>query len=100
MFTANTMSSSIEALGMALPGESGHTLSYALHTLSLCPGTASGAAVTRSNQLTDKKKEQCVAVVEQVFTLLETQLHTRDIMTRKVPPLPPSLLPSHHYVGI
>lgn len=65
MFTANTMSSSVEALGMALPG------------------TASGAAVTRGNKLTAKKKQQCVAVVEQVFALLETQIHTRSIMTRK-----------------
>ncbi len=47
-------------------------------------GTASGAAVTRGNQLTEKKKGQCVAVVEQAFALLESQIHTRDIMTKKV----------------
>ena len=40
--------------------------------------------MTRSNKLTDKKKAQCVAVVEQVFRLLESQIHTRDIMTREV----------------
>ena len=47
-------------------------------------GTASGPAVTRSNVLTDKKKAQCKAVVEQVFALLDAKLHTRQIMTRKV----------------
>lgn len=65
MFTANTMSSSVEALGMALPG------------------TASGPAVTRSNQLTDGKRQDCKAVVEQVFSLLASGIHTRQIMTRE-----------------
>ena len=50
----------------------------------VCVGTASGAAVTRSNQLTEKKKGQCVSVVEQAFALLESQIKTRDIMTKKV----------------
>ena len=47
-------------------------------------GTASGPAVTRDNKLTDKKRQQCKAVVDQVFTLLEAKIHTRQIMTRKV----------------
>ena len=50
----------------------------------LITGTASGPAVTRSNQLTDKKRDQCKAVVDQVFALLEAKLHTRQIMTREV----------------
>ena len=57
--------------------------SYLL-TSSLITGTASGAAVTYDNKLTAKKKEQCVAVVEQVFALLDSRIRTRDIMTRKV----------------
>ncbi len=47
-------------------------------------GTASGPAVTRSNELTEKKREDCRRVVEHTFSLMEGQLHTRDIMTRKV----------------
>ena len=49
-------------------------------------GTASGPAVTRSNQLTDDKRRDCEAVVKQVFTLLESGIHTRKIMTREVSP--------------
>ena len=68
MFTANTMSSVVEALGMALPG------------------TCSAPAVTRENVVTDKKKAQCVAVVDQLFNLLcmKEKITTRQIMTRKV----------------
>ena len=47
-------------------------------------GTASGPAVTRDNKLTDKKKQQCKAVVDQIFALLDAKIHTRQIMTRKV----------------
>ena len=47
-------------------------------------GTASGPAVTRSNQLTDQKRRNCEAVVGQVFALLEAKTHTRQIMTNKV----------------
>lgn len=65
MFTANTMSSAVEALGMAPPG------------------TASAPAVTRSNELTNQKKEQCKTVVEHVFSLLELKTRTRDIMTKE-----------------
>lgn len=83
MFTANTMSSSIEALGMALPGIKQVSILSSL-LISDYLGTASGAAVTRDNQLTEKKRAQCVAVVEQVFALLETQIRTRDIMTKQV----------------
>ena len=51
---------------------------------SPCIGTASGPAVTRDNKLTQQKREDCVRTVEQVFTLLEIKLHTRQIMTKKV----------------
>ena len=48
------------------------------------PGTASGPAVTRDNKLTEQKQKDCEHTVEQVFTLLESKLHTREIMTKKV----------------
>ena len=51
---------------------------------SACIGTASGPAVTRDNKLTLQKREDCVRTVEQVFTLLEIKIHTRQIMTKKV----------------
>ena len=50
----------------------------------IASGTASGPAVTRSNQLTDQKRDHCRAVVEQVFVLMEAKIHTRQIMTKKV----------------
>ena len=50
----------------------------------MCIGTASAPAVTRSNELTNQKKEQCKTVVEHVFSLLELKTRTRDIMTKEV----------------
>ena len=47
-------------------------------------GTASGPAVTPSNELTDQKRKNCEAVVEQIFALLEAKTHTRQIMTKNV----------------
>ena len=66
MFTANTMSSAVEALGMSPPG------------------TASGPAVTPDNQLTDQKKADCTAVTEAVFQLLENKTNSRQILTKQV----------------
>ena len=52
----------------------------------LFSGTCSAPAVTRENVVTDKKKAQCVAVVDQLFKLLgmKEKITTRQIMTRKV----------------
>ena len=47
-------------------------------------GTASGPAVTPSNELTDQKRKNCEAVVEQIFALLEAKTHARQIMTKNV----------------
>ena len=58
-----------------------------MHELTVCyilSGTASSPAVTPENKVTSKKKEQCVAVVEQMFALLDCKTRARDIMTRKV----------------
>jgi dihydroxy-acid dehydratase len=59
MYTANTMASAIEALGMALP--------YSSSTPAVHPG----------------KKAECRAVGAAMRNLLERDLKPRDIMTRK-----------------
>jgi dihydroxy-acid dehydratase len=59
MYTANTMSSAIEAMGMSLPGD------------------ASNPAVGRD------KQEECARVGAAIRNLLEKDLKPRDIVTRK-----------------
>lgn len=59
MYTANTMASSIEAMGMSLPNSSSY------------PATHEG------------KKAECVAIGAAMKNLLEKQILPRDIMTRK-----------------
>ncbi|MFK7901183.1 MAG: dihydroxy-acid dehydratase, partial [Cyclobacteriaceae bacterium] len=59
MYTANTMSSAIEALGMSLPS------------------SASNPAVS------DEKKTECVSVGEVIKNLIEKDIKPRDIMTKK-----------------
>lgn len=65
MYTANTMASAIEALGMSLPG------------------TASHAAVDPENNVTEEKKEDVVKSVRALFDLMEKGIHARDIMTKE-----------------
>jgi len=65
MYTANTMASAIEALGMSLPGAS------------------SNLAVDYENVLSKDKQEDCVRTARAVMALLESGLTSRDIMTRK-----------------
>ena len=59
MYTANTMASAIEAMGMSLPYSSS------------APAT------------TDQKKDECLSVGAAVRNLLERDLRPRDIMTRE-----------------
>ena len=59
MYTANTMSSAIEALGMSLP----HSASYPA--------------------LSQEKKNECLNVGKAIRNLLEKNILPRDIMTRK-----------------
>jgi dihydroxy-acid dehydratase len=59
MYTANTMASAIEALGMSLPYSSSN------------PATSS------------EKKEECVEAGRAIKTILELDLKPRDIMTHK-----------------
>ncbi len=65
MYTANTMASAIEALGMSLPG------------------AASNLAVDESNQISADKREDCARAAQAVVGLLQSGLSARDIMTRK-----------------
>ncbi|MDP2624764.1 MAG: dihydroxy-acid dehydratase, partial [Candidatus Peregrinibacteria bacterium] len=65
MFTANTMASCIEALGMSLPG------------------SASNAAVDRQNNISERKRQDGLMTVHAAFNLLKQGIRTRDIMTRK-----------------
>src|SRR5450432_712123 len=59
MYTANTMSSAIEALGMSLPYSSSNPA------------------------LSDDKQKECEAIGESIKLLLEKDIKPRDIMTRK-----------------
>ena len=59
MYTANTISSAIEALGMALPGD------------------ASNPAVSKD------KKDECKRIGKAIRNLLEKNIRPRDIMTAK-----------------
>jgi len=59
MYTANTMSSSIEALGMSLPYSS-------------------------TNPATSKeKREECLSAGKAIYNLMEKDIRPRDIMTKK-----------------
>ncbi|MEN8130767.1 MAG: dihydroxy-acid dehydratase [Pseudomonadota bacterium] len=59
MFTANTMASAIEALGMSLPGSSAQ------------------------NAISEEKRRDCQEAGKAVMRLLEQDIRPRDIMTRK-----------------
>jgi dihydroxy-acid dehydratase len=59
MYTANTMASAIEALGMSLPYSSSNPA------------------------LSDEKKKECLEVGKYIKILLEKDIKPRDIMTRK-----------------
>lgn len=65
MYTANTMASAIEALGMSLPG------------------SASNLAVDEGNNISAEKRDDCVRVAQSVVGLLQSGIKARDIMTRK-----------------
>lgn len=65
MYTANTMASAIEAMGMSLPNSS------------------SNPAVDHHNRITSEKLQDCVDSVQALFNLMEKGIHARDIMTRE-----------------
>lgn len=65
MFTANTMSSIIEAMGMSVPYSAAHT------------------AMDLNNNLSEDKLGDCRRSVEALFTCLERGITSRQICTRK-----------------
>ncbi len=65
MFTANTMASALEAIGMSLPG------------------SASNAAVDENNKISLAKHDDCINSVKALKVLLEKGIRARDIMTHK-----------------
>jgi dihydroxy-acid dehydratase len=65
MYTANTMASAIEALGMSLPGAS------------------SNLAVDEGNRISEDKRDDCLRTARAVIALLESGVKARDIMTRR-----------------
>lgn len=65
MFTANTMSSIIEAMGMSVPGSAAHT------------------AVDRDNKISSEKTEDCRRSVDALFTCLEAGISSRQICTKE-----------------
>lgn len=65
MYTANTMASALEALGMSIPGSASHP------------------AVDRQNRISEKKREDCKNTVTALFHLLKKGIHVRDIMTKE-----------------
>lgn len=65
MFTANTMSSIIEAMGMSVPYSAGHT------------------AMTKENTLSTDKLGDCRRSVDALFTCLEKGITARQICTKE-----------------
>ena len=65
MYTANTMASAIEALGMSIPGSASH------------------AAADRNNQISEKKKQDVTDTVKALFNLMQREIRVRDILSRE-----------------
>ncbi len=65
MYTANTMASGIEALGMSIPYSS------------------SNPATNIHNRVSDQKYEDCINTARALVNLLKKNIKARDIMTRK-----------------
>lgn len=65
MFTANTMSSIIEAMGMSVPYSAAHT------------------AVDSSNKLSPDKVNDCRRSIDALFTCMERGITSRQICTKK-----------------
>lgn len=65
MYTANTMASAIEAMGMSVPGSAAHP------------------AVDEHNRITSDKIDDCIRSVQALFHMMKEGIHARDIMTRE-----------------
>ncbi len=65
MYTANTMATAIEALGMSLPGSS------------------SNPATTYTKRISEEKYQDCIDSVHALFNLMKNNIKSRDIMSKK-----------------
>ncbi|EME27039.1 dihydroxy-acid dehydratase [Galdieria sulphuraria] len=65
MYTANTMASVIEAMGLSIPYSASHT------------------AMTKDNQLSPEKLRDCEESVKALFTCMKNNIRARDICTQK-----------------
>jgi dihydroxy-acid dehydratase len=65
MYTANTMASAIEALGMSLPYSS------------------SNPATNQFNKISEEKYKDCILTARAMTNLLQKNIRARDIMTKK-----------------
>lgn len=65
MYTANTMASVIEAMGLSIPGSASH------------------AAVDRGNRISREKRKDCADSVKSLFLLLRRGIRAGDIATRE-----------------
>jgi dihydroxy-acid dehydratase len=65
MYTANTMASVIEAMGLSVPGSASH------------------AAVDRRNRVSKEKRKDCADTVGSLLLLLRRGIRVRDIATRE-----------------
>jgi dihydroxy-acid dehydratase len=65
MYTANTMASMIEAMGLSVPGSASH------------------AAVDRQNRISPEKRKDCIDSVKALLLLLRRGIRVRDIATRE-----------------
>ncbi|MDA1317104.1 MAG: dihydroxy-acid dehydratase [bacterium] len=65
MFTANTMASAIEALGMSVPGSAAHP------------------AMSRTGRIAESKVEDIRRTVQALFGMMEKGIRARDIMSRQ-----------------
>eukprot|EP01052_Picozoa_sp_SAG31_P006580 SAG31_NODE_303_length_18065_cov_5.733107_22_plen_138_part_00 len=71
MYTASTMASSFEAMGMALPGSSSH---QAVKERAVQPGPG---------EITDVKIQDCKDSVKALFAMMRAGTRSREIMTMK-----------------
>jgi dihydroxy-acid dehydratase len=65
MYTANTMASVIEAMGLSIPGSASH------------------AAVDRRNRISSEKRKDCIGSVQALLLLLRRGIRVREIATRE-----------------
>eukprot|EP00536_Pseudo-nitzschia_multiseries_P013718 jgi/Psemu1/212498/e_gw1.603.22.1 len=77
MFTANTMSSAVEAMGMSLPGTASHPV------VTPVDWTTTPDISDDCERLSPQKVNDCEEAVKALMSMMKNGLHSRDIITRK-----------------